>query len=287
MKYNKFGNTGDKVSQIGFGGMRLPGAEINGQFQVDQDRTDELVTACLDAGINYYDTACYYCDNQAEQALGRALGVRRKDILLATKSPLYQKVKQPGDFRRALEESLQELGTDYIDYYQFWSAAESVYHDYVVGMNIMDEIQKLKDEGLIRHIGFSFHSAPEDLDFLLDHIDGIDQILLQYNVFDRRNGHLIDKIKQKGIGLVAMGAFSDCEIDTPIDFKGMIAGKTTYTPYEFALKDLLRMNKFDCILSSMTSSSRPQNKQLVQDSVAFAEQAVPLTEAEIALLDSI
>jgi len=287
MKYNKFGNTGDKISQIGFGGGRLPEVEINGQWVIDQDLTDELVTACLDAGVNYYDTSCYCCHDNAEAALGKALGTRRKEVLLATKIPLPQKVTKPDDFRRVLEETLQTIGTDYIDYYQFFSAQANIYQDYIVDMNMMTEVQKAKDEGLIRHIGFSFHSAPEDLDFLLDHIDGIEQILLQYNVFDRRNKHLIDKIKQKGIGLVNMGAFSKCELETPINFRDMITGKTEYTPYELALKDILRLDKFDCILSSMLSASLVRSKQLVQNVIDLITQDKPLSGDELTLLNSI
>src|SRR6185503_15927821 len=117
MEYRRLGDSGLKVSAVGIGcnnfGMRI-----------DQEGTDAVVGAALDAGINLFDTADVYGGAQSEVMLGKALNNRRHEIVLATKfaMPMGQAPDQKGGSRRyvmsAVEASLKRLGTDYIDLYQ-------------------------------------------------------------------------------------------------------------------------------------------------------------------------
>ena len=108
MNYRKFGNTGEKISALGFGCMRFPEYEKDGKMFVDQDKVDEMVAEAYRQGVNYFDTAPKYCNCNSEEAVGRAVKGFRDKVLLSTKIPL-DVCKKPGDYRRALEHSLDKL----------------------------------------------------------------------------------------------------------------------------------------------------------------------------------
>jgi aryl-alcohol dehydrogenase-like predicted oxidoreductase len=117
MDYRRLGDSGLKVSEVGLGcnnfGMRI-----------DQEATNAVVAAALDAGINFFDTADIYGGQKSEVMLGQALGARRGEVVLATKfgNPTGAAIDQRGASRgyviKAVEASLKRLGTDYIDLYQ-------------------------------------------------------------------------------------------------------------------------------------------------------------------------
>src|SRR5438045_7336366 len=95
---------------------------MNFGWRIDANETVKVVDAALDAGINFFDTADLYGKGQSEEFLGRALGRRRDDVLIATKFGLEmdpeRKGARPAYVREAIEASLERLGTDRIDLYQ-------------------------------------------------------------------------------------------------------------------------------------------------------------------------
>lgn len=125
MNYRNLGRTGLRVSELCFGTMTFGG---EGMYKVigetDQAEADALVGACLDAGINFFDTADTYSGGRAEQILGKALGARRQEVVVATKvrgrvGPGPNAVGlSRGHILDSVETSLRRLGTDYIDLYQ-------------------------------------------------------------------------------------------------------------------------------------------------------------------------
>ncbi|MCZ4602646.1 aldo/keto reductase [Streptomyces sp. Lzd4kr] len=126
VKYRLLGRTGVWVSEISLGAMTFGGKDhpIFGKFgALGQEDVDRLVGAALDAGINFVDTADIYAAGESEELLGRALGKRRQDVVLATKliAPVGPGPNDHGLSRlhvmRALEDSLRRLDTDYIDLY--------------------------------------------------------------------------------------------------------------------------------------------------------------------------
>src|SRR3954454_23901999 len=118
MKLRRLGASGLKVSEVGLGcnnfGMRI-----------DEKATETVVGAAIDAGITLFDTADIYGGTRSEEFLGKALGKRRGDIVLATKFGMRigGDARKKGGSRRwiitAVEDSLKRLGTDWIDLYQF------------------------------------------------------------------------------------------------------------------------------------------------------------------------
>ena len=95
MNYRAFGNTGEMISAVGFGCMRLPEYEVEGKWIIDQEKTNEMLMYAYEQGINYFDSAPYYCHSNSEKAVGIALKDVRDKILLSTKFPA-------GDAKKAL-----------------------------------------------------------------------------------------------------------------------------------------------------------------------------------------
>ena len=153
MKVRRLGNSGLKVSVVGLGcnnfGMRI-----------DQAQTQGVVDAAIDAGITLFDTADVYGGTQSEVMLGKALGARRHDIILATKfgMPVGQDPKKRGGSRKwimtSVEDSLRRLGTDYIDLYQ--------HHQPDADTPIDETLRALDDlvsQGKVRYLGNSNYTG--------------------------------------------------------------------------------------------------------------------------------
>jgi len=153
MKVRRLGNSGLKVSVVGLGcnnfGMRI-----------DQDQTQKVVDAAIDAGVTLFDTADVYGGTKSEEFLGKALGKRRRDIVLATKfgMPVGGDPKKRGGSRKwimqAVEDSLGRLGTDYIDLYQ--------HHQPDPDTPIDETLRALDDlvtQGKVRYIGNSNYTG--------------------------------------------------------------------------------------------------------------------------------
>src|SRR5262245_1407927 len=126
MQYNRLGDSGLIVSRLAFGVMTFGSAKgtvFEGISKVDQKLATELVAKSLDAGINHFNTADVYTGGQSEEFLGKALGNRRKDVIISTKTgfrsgeALIHQGLSRGHILDSAEGSLRRLGTDYIDVY--------------------------------------------------------------------------------------------------------------------------------------------------------------------------
>jgi predicted aldo/keto reductase-like oxidoreductase len=198
MVYTILGKTGLKVSRLGFGCMRFT---MKGDV-VDREQTIPLLHKALELGINYYDTAVFYCNNDSQKVLGEAFEKMRDRIILSTKNHHYESVE---GWRKNLEDSLRYLRTDHIDIYNFHALNLAEYNRSVkLPDGLMRQMIKAKEEGLIRHICCSFHDTPENLIRLAD--EGVfETITLQYNLIDRSNEEAIRYLYKKNIGVVVMG----------------------------------------------------------------------------------
>ena len=129
--------------------------------RLDQAATTEVVNAALEVGINFFDTADVYGETRSEEFLGRALGARRKDVILATKFGIKLDEQRPGGgspayLRRALEDSLRRLGTDYVDLYQLHRPDPNV-----PIAETLDALNELVRSGKVRQIGSSNFDAAQ------------------------------------------------------------------------------------------------------------------------------
>ncbi len=206
MKYREFGKTGERVSQLGFGAMRMPTVEKDGKKIIDEEKAIALIREAIDSGVNYVDTAYFYHEGESEALVGKALkdGYREK-TLLATKLPMGH-VKSPEDFEILLNTQLKRLDTEYVDFYLFHALNRDSWKK-VIDFGLIEKMKQAKKEGKVRHIGFSFH---DDLDVflqILDEYDGCEFCQIQFNYLDTDYQAGLEGLKaaaHKGLGIVVM-----------------------------------------------------------------------------------
>ena len=273
MQYRPFGKTGINISTLGFGCMRLPEIQQeDGTWIVDQEKTDAMLRHAYDLGVNYFDTALFYCHENSEIAVGKALKPIRDKVYISTKCPL-ERVNKPEDFRKTLEESLRKLDTPYVDFYHFWGINQKSFDEKIIPMNLIGEAQKLMEEGLIRHISFSFHDTPEALKHIIDNGPELESVLLQYNLLDRANEEMIQYAASKGVGVVVMGPVGGGRLAAPTELAAKLGTEAVNT-YELAFKFVLGNPGVCCALSGM------QTIDMVEQNAAVASLENPMSEEE-------
>ncbi len=150
-----------KLSALGMGAMRLP--IIDGDFsKIDEKETQKMVDYAMNHGINYYDTAWGYHDGQSEIVIGKALSqYPRNSYYLATKFPGYD-LANWAKVEMIFEEQLKKCGVEYFDFYLFHNVCEMNIDAYLEPKyGIYDYLIKQKENGRIRHLGFSVHGSYE------------------------------------------------------------------------------------------------------------------------------
>jgi len=273
MQYRNFGNTGVKISALGFGCMRLPEIEnADGTWTVDQEKTDRMMMRAYELGVNYFDTAYFYCHENSEIAIGKALAPIRDKVYISTKCPL-QKINSAEDYAAQLDRSLKKLGTDYVDFYHFWGISQKVFDEKIVPLGLMEKALELKAQGKIRHISFSFHDTPEALKHIIDNGPALESVLLQYNLLDRKHEEMIQYAARKGVGVVVMGPVGGGRLAAPTELVQKLGGGDLNT-YELALRFVLGNPGVCCALSGM------ENVEMVEQNAAVASLETPMTEAE-------
>ena len=234
MTYRTNPNTGDKVSLLGYGMMRLPveaggSARENPDSPIDQEMVNQQVDYALEHGVNYFDTSPAYCKGQSEHSTGIALSRHpRNSYYLATKMSNFD----PSTWSRAasqqiFENSLKELQTNYVDYMLLHAIggfseekdALQTFNGRYMDNGILDWLVEQKQKGRIRNLGFSYHGDISIFDLLLKwhdegryHWDFV-QIELNYLDWDfadeinPRNtdaSYLYDEVHRRGIPAVIM-----------------------------------------------------------------------------------
>ncbi|MCK5863395.1 MAG: aldo/keto reductase [Candidatus Hydrogenedentes bacterium] len=146
MLYRQLGKSDLNISAISFGAWQIGDPDFWGTET--EANPEDTVAAAIDAGINFFDTAEVYGDGNSEVILGKALQEKRDKVYIASKVSTDHCT--PEGVRKACESSLQRLGTSWIDLYQIhWPFNNFCYHD------VYMELEKLKNEGKIRHVGLS------------------------------------------------------------------------------------------------------------------------------------
>lgn len=173
---------GEDIKKLGFGLMRLP--QKDGKIDVEQ--TKVMVDKFLDAGFTYFDTAWAYAGS--EDAIRQALVERypRDKFQLATKNAAWINCKTREEAIAQFDTSLKQTGAGYFDFYLLHNLGESrtkAFDDF----DMWSWIQEMKAEGKIKHIGFSFHSTPEELEEILNKHPEMEFVQLQINYADWEN----------------------------------------------------------------------------------------------------
>jgi len=274
---------GEKVSQLGFGAMRLP--TIGGK--IDRTETTRMLRTAIEKGLNYVDTAYIYHGGESEEAVGQALrdGWRDK-VFVATKSPIWL-VEKAEDFPRLLDEQLKRLNTDRIDFYLLHSLGTSSW-DKCQRLDAIGFCERAKAQGKIRHYGFSFHDeGPVFHNILEAHRWEFCQI--QYNYLDRAY-----QAGQKGLeAAVAQG--TDVIVMEPLrggnlaqNVPPSVQALWNRAPVlrsaaEWALRWVWNNPGVSMLLSGMGTQAQ------VDENLRVADQALPgtLTVEELSLVDQV
>ena len=170
--------------KLGFGLMRLPLLNPGDAASIDLDQMKQMVDTFIERGFTYFDTAWMYCAFKSEEAVREALVKRhdRSTYTLATKLHAgYLKTKEDRD--RIFQEQLRKTGADYFDYYLIHDVGAHHYEIYKE-LDCFTWIAEKKKQGLIRHIGFSFHDNAEFLDKVLTEHPEMEFVQLQINYID-------------------------------------------------------------------------------------------------------
>ena len=173
---------GEEIRKLGFGLMRLPQKD----GVIDVEETKAMVDAFMAAGFTYFDTAWAYAGS--EDAIRQALVERypREKFQLATKNAAWINCKTREEAIAQFDTSLKQTGAGYFDFYLLHNLGESR-TQFFDKFDMWSWIKEKKEEGLIRHMGFSFHSTPEELEEILNAHPEMEFVQLQINYADWEN----------------------------------------------------------------------------------------------------
>lgn len=171
------------MNKLSFGLMRLP--IIDGEHaNIDIEAVKEMADKFISAGFNHFDTAYVYHGGQSEVAFREAVVKRypRESYVLTDKLPLFSHPDKE-KMQSIFDESLERCGVEYFDYYWLHAMNRDLY-EYAKEVDAFGFVSRLKAEGKIKHIGFSFHDNAEALDMMLTEHPEVDCIQLQINYVD-------------------------------------------------------------------------------------------------------
>jgi uncharacterized protein len=195
------GKTGAQVSILGLGGWHLGAVP-------DENEAIAIVHEAIDAGINFFDDAWEYHDGRSEETLGRALaGGWRDKVFLMTKVCTHGRKADVA--MTQLEESLRRLGTDHLD---LWQIHECIHYDdpelHFQPDGVVEALQKAKQQGKTRFVGFTGHKDPDIHLKMLSHGFPFDTVQMPLNAFDASfhsfERNVVPEARRQGLGVIGM-----------------------------------------------------------------------------------
>jgi hypothetical protein len=285
MQYRSFGRLDWKASALGFGCMRFPTSDGNRlSGDIDEAESLRMVRHAIDYGVNYLDTAYVYHDGQSELLLATALkdGYREK-VRLATKLPVWM-VESAADFDRLLNEQLQRLQTDHIDFYLLHALSRTRWREIVLKHDLLTRAAAALADGRIGHLGFSFHDEYEAFEEIVKGSDLWSFCQIQYNYMDTENQAGTRGLKlaaEKGLAVVVMEPLMGGRLaDPPKDVQEVMESfPVRRSPVDWALQWLWDQPEVSVVLSGMSNLTQVEENLSSADrsfdgSFSPAEQAL-------------
>ncbi|KAB3532103.1 aldo/keto reductase [Alkaliphilus serpentinus] len=244
MIYRPYGKTGKEVSVIGFGGMR---------FGKDEDYAAEVVRRANELGINYFDTAPFYCNDRSQDIFGKAFKKMPGQFYVSTKSSV-NKEDTADKVRWRIEDSLMKMGLEKINFFHMWCIMDLNHYERVMTPGgAYEGALKAKEEGLIDHLVFSTHCKGEDIEKIIND-DVFEGVLLGYNVINhpyRQRG--VDAALKKGIGVVTMNPLGGGLIPQHKDYFSFLTEREGETVSQAALRFNAAQEGITVVLAGMSS----------------------------------
>lgn len=257
MEYRILGKTGQRVSALGFGAMRLP--TLGKEADVNEAESIQLIRYAIDQGVNYVDTAYVYHGGNGEAVVAKALadGYRQK-VHLATKMPTWS-VQTLADCDRFLDEQLVRLQTDRIDFYLLHCLGKASWEK-IRNLGVRKWGEKAQADGRIRHFGFSFHDTYEALVAILDDYDW-SFCQIQYNFCNEEVQAGTKGLKYaaaKGIGVIVMEPLFGGTLANPPQPIQEIWDAAGRRPADVTLRWLWNKPEVSLVLSGMNAMEQVQ-----------------------------
>lgn len=272
------------LPKLGFGFMRIPKIDDD---TVDIEQTKKMVDIYMENGFCYFDTAWGYMGGKSEMALKEALVDRypRESFLIATKLPAWAGEKTKEFSEQMFYTSLKRTGAGYFDFYLLHNLGEQ-HTKYFDDFDLWNFVQKRKDEGLIKHVGFSFHDTADVLDKLLSDHPEMEFVQLQINYADWEDP-IVESRKCYEVA---------CKHGKPVIVMEPVKGGTLATPPEdvaevfknanpsaslpsWAIRYTASLDNVFMVLSGMSTIEQ------VEDNVSYMKDFKPLTAEELAVVE--
>ncbi|MGD2146116.1 MAG: aldo/keto reductase [Anaerolineae bacterium] len=285
MRYRQFGKLDWRVSALGFGCMRFPTS--GGHEHIDEAEATRMLHYAIERGVNYVDTAYPYHGGNSEPFLGRFLqqdGYRDK-VRLATKMPSWD-IEEAGDFDRYLNEQLERLRTDHIDFYLLHALKEEWWRK-LDRLGVLEWSERAQADGRIGALGFSFH---DEFSIFREIVDAYDWVLcqIQYNYMDVDNQagtRGLEYAASKGIAVVIMEPLLGGRLVAPPEPIQQIWNKAPLErkPADWALQWLWDKPEVAVVLSGMSAMN-----QVVENVASANVSGVgTLSEEELAIVGEV
>ncbi|MDO5574703.1 MAG: aldo/keto reductase [bacterium] len=274
MEYRKMEKLNIETSLLGFGCMRFP---TTGSGKISRARSEKMIDAAMQAGVNYYDTAYPYHDGESESFMGDVLQkYERGTYYLATKLPCWE-VQSMEDAERIFNEQFEKLKTDYIDFYLLHALNAERFHK-MCELGVINWLEEQQKAGRIKYYGFSFHDSYEVFEEIIRYRAwDFCQIQLNYMDTEEQAGIKGYKLAEElGIPMIVMepvrgGSLAYMEDSIGAHFKEL-SKNATYASW--ALRWVGSLPNVKVILSGMSSMEQ------VHDNLYTFSPFMPLTPNE-------
>lgn len=276
------------MKKFGFGAMRLPLTNPDDKTSIDIEALKEMVDTYLEAGFTYFDTAYPYHEQKSESAMKEALADRhdRSEYIFADKMPTIL-VKSAEEYPMYFNEQLEKTGVGYFDYYLMHNMGKDRYSK-TEAFGGFEFARRMKEEGKIKKLGFSFHDDAETLEEILTKHPEVDFVQLQINYLDWNDTVIQSKkcyetATRHGKPVIVMEPVKGGTLaNLPQEAVDLLkAYNPDATPASYALRFAASLDNVFMVLSGMSNLAQ------IKENTALMNDFKPLCQEEYDLLDKV